>query len=110
VVPPAMSAADHLIMAAVICISVAVMIALVFRADHQAGSGRPRSGRQRHDHRHRALQEGREPGANPDGAGGARATPASHQPLDRDSESASGGHPGQRRETPASDDMTIRPQ
>ncbi len=108
--PPAMSAAEHLIMAAVICISVAVMIALVFRADHQSGSGRPRSGRQRHDHRHRALQDGREPGAIPDGAGGARATPASHQPLDRDSESTSGDHPAQGRETPASDDMTIRPQ
>jgi hypothetical protein len=37
-------------MAAVICVSVALMVALVFRADREPGGSRPGSGRQRNAH------------------------------------------------------------
>jgi hypothetical protein len=43
---PAMSWAEGLVMASVISASVAVMIALVFLAEHQSKSGRTRAGEQ----------------------------------------------------------------
>ena len=43
---PTMSAAELFVMAAVISVSLAVMIALVFFADHQSGKQRPHSSEQ----------------------------------------------------------------
>ena len=43
----AMSAAELVVMAAVICVSLGVMLALPFRAEHQPDRGRSLSGKQR---------------------------------------------------------------
>ena len=41
-----LSVAGHVIMISVICVSLAVMIVLVFLAEHQSNNQRPRSGEQ----------------------------------------------------------------
>jgi hypothetical protein len=98
----AMSAADFLIMTAVICVSLGVMLALVFLAGRQSDRDRPPSGQSRGGSVRGGIDIGHARGAVPEDD--ARAIPGSRQPPDRDREpesGESGGHPRKRREMPA---------
>jgi hypothetical protein len=88
-------------MAAVICVSLGVMVALPFRAERQPDRGRSLSGKQRRGFVHSRIHFGHARGSGPED--GARATQA-RQPPDRDrrpgSAYESGGHTGKRRKMP----------
>jgi hypothetical protein len=98
----AMSAAELVVMAAVICVSLAVMVALPFLAERQPDRGRPLSGKQRRGSVHGRIHIGHARDARPEDD--TRGTQA-RQPPDRDRgpEPAfeSGGHAGKRRKMPA---------
>lgn len=98
----AMSAAELVIMTAVISVSLAVMLALVFFAARQSDRGRPLSGRQRGGSVSGGIHIGHARSAAPEDV--ARATQA-YQPPDRDCEPQpaceSGGHTRRRRKMPA---------
>jgi hypothetical protein len=79
----AMSAAELVIMTAVICVSLAVMLALVFFAARQPDRGRPLSGRRRGGAVSGGIHTGHARSAAP--RDDARATRA-RRPPDRDGE------------------------
>jgi hypothetical protein len=101
-VSSAMSAAEHVVMAAVICVSLAVMVALPFLADRQPDRGRPLSGKQRRGSVHGGIHSGhaRDAGSEDD-----THPSQARQPPDRDREPGpafeSSGHTGKRRKMPA---------
>ena len=62
----AMSAAELVIMAAVICVSLGVMVALPFRAEHQPDRGHSLSGKQRRGFVHNRIHIGHARGSGPE--------------------------------------------
>ena len=103
----AMSAAEHVVMAAVICVSLGVMVAVPFRptANRIAAA---RSGKQRRGSGHGGTHIGHARGAAPEDD--TRATQA-RQPPDRDCGPGpafgSGGHTGNAGKCQPSGEMTI---
>ena len=61
-----MSAAELVVMAAVICVSLAVMVALPFLAEHQPDRGRSLSGKQRRGSVHGGIHIGHARDAGPE--------------------------------------------
>jgi hypothetical protein len=97
-----MSAAELVVMTAVICVSLGVMLALPFLADRQPDRRRPLSGKQRRSSGHGGTHIGHARSSGPEDD--ARATQA-RQPPDRDCGPGpaceSGSHTGKRRKMPA---------